>query len=102
LGGTGITLGATGSTVTIPGILTSKHAVRAAEIINGGTGALGGSGFGFASGTRTALGKYRLTLSSPYTAIFPAATASHPTAQVFTTINAVNATQFDVFTYFHD
>jgi hypothetical protein len=51
---------------SITGTLTSKHAVRAAGAIDGGTGG-GISQFGFSAGSRSAVGVYALTLASALT-----------------------------------
>jgi hypothetical protein len=80
--------------LTVGGTLTSKHAVRAVALINGGTGAVE-LGFGVTGASRTAPGRYTLTFPSlTYAVVFATAAQAanvfiHTTSQTATSI-AVN------------
>jgi hypothetical protein len=82
---------------TITGTLTSKHTVIAAATINGATGAVG-SGYGFTTGVRSAVGTYRLTLTSAVTTAIVCANVIG--AQPFMcAVQQVSTTQIDVWLY---
>jgi len=95
-----IYIGPAGATVAIVN-LASNHAIRAAATINGGDGSVA-NGFGFASGSRLAMGSYRLTLSSGFSVIVPCVTPTHPSAAVFADYAIVSSTVIDVKMYYHD
>jgi hypothetical protein len=52
--------------LTLTGTLTSKHAVRAAAIVQASGGFSSGYNFGFASATKTGTGTYRVTFSTSF------------------------------------
>jgi hypothetical protein len=70
-----------GSNLTVGGTLTSKHAVRAAAVVNGGDGTLLPGAFGWASAARTGTGQYQLTLATamtqPIVAVSPWSSTTH-------------------------